>query len=100
LARTCPNFHPHLHCLVSDGVFRKGGEFVPFPLFDEDFEMLLTETFRRLVLDALVKARRIEEDTRDRSLTFRHGGGFSVNGRHLILHEEPARLATMTRYAV
>ena len=37
------NFNPHLHCLISDGVFRKGGEFVPFPLFDEDFEKLLTE---------------------------------------------------------
>ncbi len=40
-----------LHCLVSDGGFKKGGEFVPFPIFDEDFERLLTETFRRLVLD-------------------------------------------------
>ena len=89
-----------LHCLVSDGVFRKGGEFVPFPLFDEDFEQLLTETFRRLVLDALVKARRLSEDFRDRLLSFGHSGGFSVYGRHLILNEEPARLAHMARYAV
>jgi hypothetical protein len=93
-------WNPHLHCLVTDGVFRKGGEFVPFPLFDEDFERLLTETFRRLVLDALVKARRLSEDFRDRLLSFRHGGGFSAYGRHLILNEEPARLAHMARYAV
>ncbi len=32
--------------------------------------------------------------------TFRHGGGFSVYGRHLILNEEPARLAHMARYIV
>ena len=93
-------FNPHLHCLVSDGVFRKGGEFVPFPVFDEDFEQLLTETFRRLVLDALVTAHRLSEDFRDRLLSFRHGGGFSVYGRHLILNEEPARLAHMARYAL
>jgi hypothetical protein len=53
-----------------------------------------------LVLDALVRAHRLSEDFRDRLLSFRHGGGFSVYGRHLILNEEPARLAHMARYAV
>jgi hypothetical protein len=33
-------------------------------------------------------------------LTWRHGGGFSVSARHLILHEEPARLAHMARNLV
>jgi hypothetical protein len=77
--------NPHLHCLVSDGLFRKGGEFVPFPLFDEGFEKLLTETFRRLVLDALVKARRLSEDFRDRLLSFGHGGGFSVYAEYRVM---------------
>ena len=70
------------------------------PPYDEGLERLLTETFRRLVLDALVKAERLSEEFRERLLSFRHGGGFSVYGRHLILNEEPARLAHMARYAV
>jgi hypothetical protein len=93
-------WNPHAHCLVSDGVLLPGGDFVPMPPYDEELERLLTETFRRLVLDALVGAERLSEEFRERLLTFRHGGGFSVYGRHLILNEEPARLAHMARYAV
>jgi hypothetical protein len=69
-------------------------------LWDEETERLLTETFRRLVLDALVKEERLSPEFREKLLTFRHGGGFSVYGRHLILEEEPARLAHMARYTV
>jgi len=70
------------------------------PLWSEELEEVLTETFRRLVLDALVREDRLSENFRERLLTFRHGGGFSVYGRHLILNEEPARLAHMARYIV
>ncbi len=90
----------HIHSLVSDGVFLPGGEFVPLPLYDEEFERLLTETFRRLVLDELVKANRLSLSFREKLLGWQHGGGFSVYGRHLILNEEPARLLHMARYAV
>jgi len=69
---------PHLHCLVSDGLFLRGGDFVPGPLHDESLEKLLTETFRRLVLDALVEEDRLTEGFRERLLGFRYGGGFSV----------------------
>ena len=90
----------HIHSLVSDGVFLPGGEFVPLRLYDEEFERLLTETFRRLVLDELVKANRLSLEFREKLLCWRHGGGFSVYGRHLLLNEEPARLLHMARYAV
>jgi hypothetical protein len=85
---------------VSDGLFLPGGDYVPLPPYDEEMERLLTETFRRLLLDALVSGERLTEGFRERLLSFRHGGGFSVYGRHLILNEEPARLAHMARYAV
>jgi len=91
-------WHPHVHSLVSDGLFKKGGDFLPLPLWTEEFEQLLTDTFRELVLDELVKEERLSEDFRDKLLRFRHGGGFSVHGRHLILNTEPARLAHMARY--
>jgi len=93
-------WNPHTHCLVSDGVFFRGGDFVPGRLYDETVERLLTETWRRLVLDALVGEDRLSEGFRDQLLSWRHQGGFSVYGRHLILNEEPAMLAHMARYAV
>ncbi len=83
-------WQPHVHSQVSDGVFLPGGEYVPLPLYDQEFERLLTETFRRLVLDELVKANRLSLEFREKLLTWQHGGGFSVYGRHLILSEEPA----------
>jgi len=70
------------------------------PLNDDGYEQLLTQTFRRLVLDALVREDRLSPAFREKLLTWRHGGGFSVHGRHLILNEEPARLAHMARYAL
>jgi hypothetical protein len=70
------------------------------PIYDEDLERLLTETFRRLVLEALREEQRLSEEFLESLLTWRHGGGFSVYARHLILNEEPARLAHLTRYLV
>ena len=93
-------WNPHGHCLASDGLLLPGGGFIPMPPYDEEYEQLLTETYRRLVLDALVKEERLSAAFREKLLTWRHGGGFSVYGRHLILNEEPARLAHMARYAL
>jgi hypothetical protein len=93
-------WNPHVHSLVSAGLLFRGGEFVPMPPMDEKIERLLTETYRRLVLDALVEEDRLTEGFREELLRWGHGGGFSVYGRHLILNEEPARLAHMARYAV
>ncbi len=86
--------------LVTDGVLLPGGSFVSLPGYDETLERLLTETFRRLVLHALYKEERISETFLETLATWRHGGGFSAYARHLILNEEPARLAHMTRYLV
>ncbi|MCZ6793801.1 MAG: transposase [Planctomycetota bacterium] len=93
-------WNPHVHALASDGLLLPGGDFIPMPLWSEEFEELLTETLRLLVRDALVGEDRLTEGFRERLLTFGHGGGFSVYGRHLILNEEPARLAHMARYIV
>ena len=50
---------------MSDGLFIPGGEFVPMPAYDEEFERLLTETYRRLVLDTLVREERLTQGFRD-----------------------------------
>jgi hypothetical protein len=94
------NFHPHVHALVSDGLLLAGGEFVAGPTFDDAFERKVTERFQKLVLRALRKEERLSEEFAEKLLTFGHGGGFSVFGRHLILNEEPARLAHIARYVI
>lgn len=71
--------------LVSDGLFLGGGEFVGGPVWDEEFERLLTETFRRLVLSALRKRDRLSEDFHEKLLTWRHGGGFSVYAKFRVM---------------
>ncbi len=94
------NWHPHVHALVTDALLLPGGIIVPGPAYDETLERLLTETFRRLVLEALHQEERISDTFLESLLTWRHGGGFSVYARHLILNEEPARLAHISRYLV
>ena len=49
---------------------------MPLPLYDEEFERLLTETFRRLVLDELVKANRLSLSFREKLLSWQLRGGF------------------------
>jgi hypothetical protein len=93
-------WNPHVHSIVTDGLLFPGGEFHPMRLWDEETERLLTETYRRLVLAALVAEDRLSLEFREKLLTWSHGGGFSVYGRHLILNEEPARLAHMARYTL
>ncbi len=85
---------------MTEGLLLPGGIAIPGPAYDETFERLLTETFRRLVLEALRREERISEAFLESLLAWRHGGGFSVYARHLILNEEPARLAHMSRYLV
>jgi hypothetical protein len=94
------NWHPHVHALVTEGLILPGGVVVPGPRYDEELERLLTEMFRRLVLGALRREERISESFLESLRTWRHGGGFSAYARHLVLHEEPARLAHMARYLV
>jgi hypothetical protein len=71
----------HVHALVTEGLILPGGAVVPGPRYDEDLERLLTETFRRLVLEALRREERISESFQESLLGWRHGGGFSVYAR-------------------
>lgn len=70
------NFHPPVHVLAADGVFRAIGTFLCLPPVPEE---LLREAFRQAVLDFLVKGRAIPAELRSRLLEWRHFGGFSVH---------------------
>ncbi len=52
------NFHPHLHALVTDGVFTATGWLVAFPKIDL---YTLEHLFRHRVLRLLLRERRIDE---------------------------------------
>jgi len=52
------NFHPHLHALVTDGVFTPTGWFVAFPKIDL---YVLEHLFRHRVLQMLLGERRTDE---------------------------------------
>jgi len=88
------NFHPHLHVLVTDGVFTPDGRFHPV-LWPEEAE--LEERFRRLFLECLERAGRLRAETRERLLGWRHSG-FSVKTTQRFVPGERARLERLARY--
>jgi hypothetical protein len=88
------NFHPHIHAIVTEGVFSRDGTFhaLPWPP-----SSVLEEAFRRLLLAALRRAERLSESFLDSLLSWRHSG-FSVNGEQRLDAREGDRLERLARY--
>ena len=88
------NVHPHIHALVTEGVFLRDGTFreVTWPP-----SSALEEAFRRLLLASLVRAERLSETGFDPFLSWRHSG-FSVHGEQRLLPSEGDRLERLGRY--
>ena len=89
------NFHPHLHVIVTGGVFTKDGRFHPV-VWPSESE--LERRFQRNFLDDLVRAKRLRPETRERLLGWRHSG-FSVKVSQQIAASERTRLERLARYA-
>ncbi len=70
------NFHPHIHLLITDGVFCPDGTFDRFPYFDVS---LIERLFRAELLRVLLGKELICQDIVDNLLSWRHSG-FSVHG--------------------
>jgi hypothetical protein len=88
------NFHPHLHVLVTEGVFTRDGRFHPV-IWPE--EAALEERFRRRFLERLERVGRLRPQTRERLLGWRHSG-FSVKTTQRLVPGERARLERLARY--
>jgi hypothetical protein len=86
------NFHPHLHTLVSDGVFCRDGEFLELPSLDT---AAVGEVFRRLLLGRLHVAERLSERFMHSLLGWVHPG-FSVFAGEAISSEQ--QLERVARY--
>ena len=88
------NFHPHLHCLVSEGIFTPAGEFLPLETIDTS---TVEELFRRLLLARLHRAERLSESFKEKLLTW-SPSGFSCRATEVIPPAEKDRLEQLARY--
>jgi len=79
------NFNPHVHVLAADGAFLPDGRFAPLPAVPEP---LLVESFRRAVLEFLVRAQALSGEMRDRMLGWRYSG-FSVHNQVRVDAQDP-----------
>jgi hypothetical protein len=70
-------FHPHIHALVTDGVFSETGTFRVLPPIPAT---LLVEQLRHAVLEYLVEDEAITEDFASKLLVWEHSG-FSVDNK-------------------
>ena len=88
------NFHPHIHLLITDGVFCPDGAFEPFPYLDAG---LIEQLFGAELLRVLMDKGLISQDIVDNLLSWRHSG-FSVHGEVKAYDRDSA--ARLGRYMI
>ena len=88
------NLNPHVHALVTDGVFTPEREFLNLPSLDT---AAICEVFRRLLLRRLHAAQRLSERFMDNLLAWVHPG-FSVFAGPPISPEDRQQLEQLARY--
>ncbi len=87
-------FHPHLHALVSDGLFRQSGAFYVMPKSALKF---LEEIFRAKVLAMLKAEGKIGDETIRKLLGWKHSGFNVHNGVRIKRSDEEGR-ERLSRY--
>jgi ribosomal protein S27E len=89
------NFHPHLHAVLSQGVFDKQGDFHPVP-GDLDWRPL-EELFRARTLKLMVRREKITEDRATMLKSWVHSG-FQVSGDRRIEAGDRSGLESLLAY--
>jgi hypothetical protein len=89
------NWHPHLHCLVTDGALRPDGTFLHLGYHEIE---VLTEAFRRAVLRAFVRRELLSEDDARSMLSWPHSG-FHVNHSVRLEADDACGLLQLARYS-
>jgi hypothetical protein len=90
------NFHPHLHVLCAQGLFKEE-TFYPCPLQAQDF-LILQDLFRSAVLQFLTKEQCIAQEFAQKMLHWNHASGFSVNGQVFLPVGDQERIGRLCRY--
>jgi len=88
------NFHPHMHSIVTEGVFTREGVFHPVQWPPA---RVLEEAFRRLLLAALLRAERLSQSGHESLLAWAHPG-FSVHGKQRVDASDGDALERLGRY--
>jgi hypothetical protein len=88
------NFHPHVHAIVTEGVFERDGTFVAV---DGPPSGVLEEAFRRILLAGLRRAERLTEETHEALLSWRHSG-FSAHAEQRVAVGDEEGLERLARY--
>ncbi len=90
-------WHPHIHAIVADGLFRKSGVFHVMPKTDV---LPLTELFRAAVLTMLKKEGLVIDLFIDKLLKWRHTSGFSVDNLVRIKRNDEKGLTALAQYII
>ena len=80
------NFHPHIHSLITEGVFTPEGEFLALPVPATSLLADIEERFRRLLRQRLNRAERLSEAFLNNLLGW-NPSGFSVYANQLVFTE-------------
>jgi len=87
-------FHPHLHAMVSDGLFRKSGVFYVMPKVDLE---PLEEIFRAKVLKMLKAEEKIGDALINNLMSWKHTG-FSIHNGVSIAKDDDAGKENVAQY--
>ncbi len=88
------NFHPHLHCLVTDGCFMPNGWFYVLPEIEvKKLEIL----FRHKVLKLLLKEKRISKEWVEKLLCWRNSG-FNIHNQVKIGSQDKRGRESLAQY--
>ena len=89
-------WNPHLHCIVSRGVWRADGQWVPVPYIDTHAAEIL---FREKVF-RLLQAHDLLSDERIKILRSWRYSGFSIDNDVYLYPSDTQALETLSRYIV
>ncbi len=89
-------FHPHIHAIVSDGLFLKTGAFYVMP--DADLKPL-EEMFRAKVFTMLKEEGKIDDDIIKKLMDWRHSG-FSVHNKARIARDDEKGRVALAQYII
>ncbi len=89
-------FHPHIHAIVSDGLFRETGTFYLAP--DVDLKPL-EDIFRASVFKMLKDEGKINDNTINKLMGWRHSG-FSVHNGSRVARDDEKGKESISQYII
>ena len=94
------NWHPHIHMLITDGLFANDGTFYSLPELTSEELDDLTRLFRAKVINMLRDKALLSEELANKILSWRHNSGFSVHNKVRIEAGDREGLERVARYII